>query len=117
MEKERLETLNEILEELTYNLDISETDDYVIRQSYKAVGEWLSAKESPLSDFEVEIRPQGSFNLGTIIRPINKDDDIDIEQSDNEEEDDVLNMAVENAYLDEKEEAIIALRELALNTG
>lgn len=79
MEKERLETLNEILEELTYNLDISETDDYVIRQSYKAVGEWLSAKESPLSDFEVEIRPQGSFNLGTIIRPINKDDDIDID--------------------------------------
>lgn len=49
----------------------------------------------------------------------NQDDgeDIDIEQSDNEEEDDILNMAVENAFLDEKEEAIIALRELALNTG
>lgn len=45
------------------------------------------------------------------------DEDIDIEQSDNEEDDDILNMAVENAYLDEKEEAIIALRELAMNTG
>lgn len=45
------------------------------------------------------------------------DEDIDIENSDNEDDDDLLNMAVENAYLDEKEEAIIALRELALNTG
>lgn len=45
------------------------------------------------------------------------EEDIDIELSDGEGDDDILNLAVENAFLDEKEEAIIALRELALHTG
>lgn len=49
----------------------------------------------------------------------NADKEIDIEYSDGED-DDVDNIAgynVENAYLDEKEEAILALKEIAENTG
>jgi hypothetical protein len=48
----------------------------------------------------------------------NEDQEFDIECSDNEEdeeEDDIL--GVENAYMEEKEEAIIALKELAEHTG
>lgn len=53
---------------------------------------------------------------------INDEDlqEIDIENSDNEEEDDedeIDTLAVENAYLGEKEEAILALMELAEHTG
>ncbi|XP_053955032.1 importin-4-like [Anastrepha ludens] len=47
------------------------------------------------------------------------EDDIDIENSD-EDEDDLDNIAgysVENSYLDEKEEAILALKEFAEHTG
>lgn len=34
--------MNRILSELVKNLDISDTADTYIRESYKAVGEWLS---------------------------------------------------------------------------
>lgn len=44
--------------------------------------------------------------------------DISIEDSDGEDDDDeITGFNVENAFLDEKEEAIIALKELALNCG
>lgn len=46
----------------------------------------------------------------------NADQEIDIEQSDNEDEDNE-DFAVENAYMEEKEEAIIALKELAEHCG
>ena len=79
MDKERKEALEEILQELAQNLDITESEDEDIRKSYEAVGTWLSDKSSPLKDYDVEIRPQGSYNLGTTIRPITKDGDIDID--------------------------------------
>lgn len=50
-----------------------------------------------------------------------ENDEEDIENSDNEDEqddidDDYTGFDVENAYLEEKEEAILALREIAENT-
>ncbi|XP_053972274.1 importin-4-like [Hylaeus volcanicus] len=49
----------------------------------------------------------------------NENDEEDIENTDNEEDDDDYDIAgyrVENAYIDEKEEAILALKEIAENT-
>lgn len=40
--KEKDKELNELLEELANNLDITETEDLAIRESYKAVGEFLA---------------------------------------------------------------------------
>ena len=71
--------MNKILSELVKNLDISDTADTYIRESYKAVGEWLSKPESPLYEFDVDIRPQGSYRLGTTIKPIDPNDDIDVD--------------------------------------
>ena len=65
MNKERKEALEEILQELAQNLDITESEDEDIRKSYEAVGTWLSDESSSLKDYDVEIRPQGSYNLGT----------------------------------------------------
>lgn len=41
----------------------------------------------------------------------------DIEQSDDDDDDDLAGYSVENAYMDEKEEAIVALKELAQHTS
>ncbi|XP_063703113.1 importin-4-like [Culicoides brevitarsis] len=51
--------------------------------------------------------------------PQDENQEIDIEQSDDEEDDDddIAGYSVENAYMDEKEEAILALCELAEHTG
>ena len=76
---EKDKELNEVLEELAKNLDITDTEDAAIRLSYQAVGEYLSQEGSSLSEYDVEIFPQGSFNLGTIIRPIVEGDDLDID--------------------------------------
>lgn len=45
------------------------------------------------------------------------EEDIDIEHSDGEDDDNIAGYSVENAYLDEKEEAILALKEFATHTG
>lgn len=45
-------------------------------------------------------------------------EDIDIENSDGEDDDDdIAGFSVENAFLDEKEEAILALKQIAEHTG
>lgn len=77
--KEKDKELNELLEELANNLDITETEDLAIRESYKAVGEFLAEEDTLLDKYDVEIFPQGSYNLGTIIRPVMEGDDLDID--------------------------------------
>lgn len=77
--KEKDKELNELLEELANNLDITETEDAAIRESYKAVGEFLAEEDTLLDKYDVEIFPQGSYNLGTIIRPVMEGDDLDID--------------------------------------
>ena len=69
----------EILENLGKQLDISESQYNEAVKSYEAVGEWLSKEGSPLYPYNPRILPQGSFMLGTIIKPINDEDDIDID--------------------------------------
>lgn len=79
MIEEQQKELEDILAELAENLDITETQDKVIRQSYEAVGNFLAEDGSLLAQYDVEIWPQGSFNLGTIIKPVNEGDDLDID--------------------------------------
>lgn len=65
------ELLNEIAEELS--IPDSTFDNAVT--SYSALGDYIDNH----SDFSVEIYPQGSIRLGTLIKPINDDDDYDID--------------------------------------
>lgn len=71
--------INEFLEELGKELDITQRDHEEIVKSYQAVGEWLSKDSSCLKPYNPKILPQGSFMLGTIVKPIHPDDDIDID--------------------------------------
>jgi len=71
--------INEFLEELGKELDITKSEYEAIVKSYEAVGDWLSKDTSSLINYEPKILPQGSFMLGTIVRPICDEDDIDID--------------------------------------
>ncbi len=73
------EQLHTILEEVGNTLDISETEYDAAVTSYGAVGNWLAKPDSILAPFKPEILPQGSFMLGTMIKPINEHDDLDID--------------------------------------
>jgi len=76
---EQKQQFSDILEELGQTLDISETQYNAAVKSYEAVGTWLSEEGSTLAPFTPEILPQGSFMLGTMVKPINDKDDLDID--------------------------------------
>lgn len=76
---EQKSQFSEILEELGNTLDISETQYKAVVKSYEAVGTWLSKEDSSLAPYKPEILPQGSFMLGTMIKPVNEKDDLDID--------------------------------------
>src|SRR5690606_32934542 len=40
------------------------------RRSYSAVGDWLNADGSNLATYKPDVYPQGSFGLGTAIKPL-----------------------------------------------
>ncbi len=78
-----MDKLNEdkIIESALSNLDISPTDFEVARKRYLSVAEWLE-NGNYKSGSSIDIYLQGSFRLGTVIRPYrNKQDaDYDIDQ-------------------------------------
>lgn len=79
MSKEQGKKSDDIFNEIIKNLDISEMQYNEATRRYQAVGNWLSDEKSKLALYEPEILPQGSFLLGTIIKPINDTDEIDVD--------------------------------------
>ncbi len=77
--QEEKRQFSEILETLGETLDITETQYNAAVSSYGAVGEWLAKPESSLALYKPVIRPQGSFMLGTMIKPVCEEDDLDID--------------------------------------
>ena len=69
------EIINEIYENIADELNISDSVFENATRSYKALGEYLENNV----DYTVEIYPQGSMNLGTLIKPISDDDDYDLD--------------------------------------
>lgn len=73
------EQFSEIFDELAKSLDITKTQYEDAVTSYQFVGRWLAGEGSDLAIYKPEILPQGSFLLGTMIRPVNEEDDLDID--------------------------------------
>jgi len=46
---------------------------------HRSLGEWLHRKESTVAAYDPDVRPQGSFRYGTVIRPINEGDAYDLD--------------------------------------
>lgn len=79
MTVEQRKQLSEIFDELGKNLDITQAQYDAAVRSYEFVGDWLSRPESLLQPYNPEILPQGSFLLGTMIRPVHEEDDLDVD--------------------------------------
>ncbi|MFC0300371.1 nucleotidyltransferase [Virgibacillus soli] len=68
-----------ILEEMIEQLDLPE---YVVEktiQRYKSLGEWFNRENSTFKDVDINIFPQGSFALGTTIKPISEQEEYDLD--------------------------------------
>lgn len=76
---ERRQQVNKALENLADNIDISETRYKEAEAHYMAIGQWLCEEDSPLALYNPEIYTQGSFRLGTVVKPITDKDEYDID--------------------------------------
>lgn len=70
------EAYNDLLRNIVRNIDISDEMFEAAEATYKNLGAWID-KETP--DYEISIYPQGSFALGTVVRPISNADDYDLD--------------------------------------
>ena len=66
------EALNMIMSELADELNISKTMEKKAVSGYKNVGAWLDSDDF---DTQTVVYPQGSFALGTVIKPLSGDDE------------------------------------------
>lgn len=71
--------LEMILQRLAESLDISDSQYESAVKHYEAVGKWLSDDGSPIASHDPQIYSQGSFRLGTMIKPFNDTDQYDID--------------------------------------
>lgn len=68
--------LNAIYERIAQAIDINEKLFDQAEEYYKKLGNWMD-KETP--DYKITIYPQGSFALGTVIKPISEQDEYDLD--------------------------------------
>ena len=64
--------INKKLEEIVNEISIPMSKYEEAESHYMTVGEWLASEDSELAKYEPSIYAQGSFALGTAIKPINK---------------------------------------------
>jgi len=76
---ERQNEISVILKKSAEMLDIPESYYLKAKKRYEGVGNWLSKDDSALAIYNPEIYPQGSFLLGTVIKPISNKDEYDID--------------------------------------
>lgn len=72
-------TAEEFLEDLAAELEVPQERYEAAETSYKSVGEWLQRDGSSLRHLSPNTSVQGSFRLGTVIRPVNDSEDYDVD--------------------------------------
>ncbi len=70
------EQLNQLYERIVKTIDIRDELFDKAEKEYTDLGNWID-KETP--DYKIHIYPQGSFALGTVIKPISDSDDYDLD--------------------------------------
>ncbi|MPQ49098.1 nucleotidyltransferase [Marinifilum sp. N1E240] len=70
---------NKLYKSLAKNLDISNEQFEKAISHYEAVADWLTRESSPLRIYNPDIYVQGSFSLGTVIKPLSGEDEFDID--------------------------------------
>jgi hypothetical protein len=70
-----------ILKKMLAELEIPESAYEKAVNRYKDIGEWFSREGSSLNQYDPHVFPQGSFRLGTVIKPINGNEAYDLDLS------------------------------------
>jgi Cyclic GMP-AMP synthase DncV-like, nucleotidyltransferase domain len=70
-----------LLEKMLAELEIPESAYERARDRYEDLGEWLGRSDSTVDQYDPHIFPQGSFRLGTAIKPILEDEAYDLDLS------------------------------------
>ena len=71
--------MEELLEDLAASLQVPASRYEAAERSYLSLGEWLNRESSCLNRSEPNVYVQGSFRLGTAIRPLSEKEDYDID--------------------------------------
>lgn len=67
------------LEELSEKLEIPPSRYEQAERSYKSLGAWLHRDDSKVSSYEPDVHVQGSFRLGTVIKPVSDEEEYDVD--------------------------------------
>lgn len=78
MSDQNHQALSRIFKDMAAELDVPPSKYEDAKARYDAVGAWLGDYESDLAPYSPVISPQGSFALGTAVRPLG-DDDYDVD--------------------------------------
>ena len=73
------QTENTIMDVLAETIDIPELTYDKAERRYKDLGEWLGRDDSACAPHDPHVFPQGSFRLGTVIRPLSGEDEYDLD--------------------------------------
>lgn len=79
LENTTKEKLDLLLDNLGKALDITEAQYKLVEERYNAVATHLAKDTSLLKGYKPTILPQGSFLLGTMIKPVNEHDQLDVD--------------------------------------
>jgi hypothetical protein len=71
--------VEQALEDLADALQVPESRYREAEARYKSVGKWLGRPESILTKVNPDVYVQGSFRLGTVIKPVSDAEDYDID--------------------------------------
>ena len=68
-------TKQELIEELLTELDVSPDAYKTAKKRYESLSEWLTGPSAKCRVHAPHVYPQGSFRLGTVIKPIDPKED------------------------------------------
>ena len=71
--------LNRLLAMVIEHIDVPKSYYEKAAARHTSLGEWLHRPASLVRAFNPDVRPQGSFRYGTVIRPLNEKDDYDLD--------------------------------------
>ena len=71
--------VEELMEDLAESLQIPPSRYGAAERSYKSLGDWLHREASTLRQAKPRVYIQGSFRLGTAIKPVSDAEDYDVD--------------------------------------
>ncbi len=70
---------NRIIKEVLEGLDIPDSAYETAKKRYEDLGDWFKRPGAHCQGFDPHIYPQGSFRLGTVIRPLTEEEEYDLD--------------------------------------